>query len=669
MNDLAASFQKTTTYSDDLISEMQALLFEVGQVAPHAMQGALQASTDLAAGLGIDLETATQAVAKAFAGNTDALKKYGITVDEATLKSEGMSAVLDEINQRFGGQAAAATETYSGKIKQLANEWDNLKEAVGGFIVQQPATIGLLRDTTNQFAAADVEGSKFLETLRQYRWFPGLAQISSGIDLLNDHYRELNDQAALFKQTAALLPKAPPSITPPAAPGLGDQSGVVAQQLEEQRQLNAAQKAAESAAKQHAETLKKLREDLYGATAIAQAQNYTAVVTDTSRLSAESLAQVNTVVGEGIAAYQRLGQTAPAAMNALYVKTVSLPPVIKGIGTAVVGTQVALKDLQAMPWPITDKLAQLTRGTGEAEKAMVKLGHTVGQEMNRSAAAATAFFDKMRAELARAEAFGREIAQRIIGGIQSGNIGASLGAVFGGNLGSMLGDKLGKAIGSKLGSALGGMLGPIGALLGEKLGGLVDKLFGGLFNRHKGRDLVVEFAESMGGFDALQQKLEALGAAGAGLWEKLTQKVGKNDTAAATAAIAEIEAALAKAGETSDAVTAVTEEQARATIETASEAAKALEDLGPKIQANEDEWRSWGDAVTAQINAIADRIRAMPMPPVLTPGAAATAMTNGTTAPPSGGGGGTAVLNLDGREIARAVVPRIPGVVQRYGLA
>ena len=50
-----------------------------------------------------------------------------------------MSYVLEEINARFGGQAAAATETYTGKVAQLANEWDNLKEAVGKFIVEQPA--------------------------------------------------------------------------------------------------------------------------------------------------------------------------------------------------------------------------------------------------------------------------------------------------------------------------------------------------------------------------------------------------------------------------------------------------------------------------------------------------------------------------------------------------
>ena len=46
MNDLAGSFQKTTIYGDDLISEMQALLFQVGGVAPSAMDAALKASTE-----------------------------------------------------------------------------------------------------------------------------------------------------------------------------------------------------------------------------------------------------------------------------------------------------------------------------------------------------------------------------------------------------------------------------------------------------------------------------------------------------------------------------------------------------------------------------------------------------------------------------------------------
>lgn len=63
---LGAEFQRTTKYSDDLIAEMQGLLVQVGNVMPSQMKGALTAATDLASGLGVDLRTAVDLVAKAF---------------------------------------------------------------------------------------------------------------------------------------------------------------------------------------------------------------------------------------------------------------------------------------------------------------------------------------------------------------------------------------------------------------------------------------------------------------------------------------------------------------------------------------------------------------------------------------------------------------------------
>jgi hypothetical protein len=146
MDDLAKSFESTTVNSDETISAMEALLVEIGNVAPTEMKKALTAATDLSAGLGVDLETATKLVGKAFAGETGTLKRYGIVIDEAKLKAEGMPAVLDAIQQRFGGQAQAETETYTGKVKQLANAWDNLKESIGEQIVNDPLLIQALRE-------------------------------------------------------------------------------------------------------------------------------------------------------------------------------------------------------------------------------------------------------------------------------------------------------------------------------------------------------------------------------------------------------------------------------------------------------------------------------------------------------------------------------------------
>lgn len=136
MKDLATEFQNTTVYADELINEMQGLLIQVGDVAPGQMRQALTAATDLASGLGVDLRTATMLVGKAFAGETATLKRYGLVIDETRLATEGATAVLDEIQKRFGGQAQAELDTYAGKVKQLANQWGEFKEAVGGAIAQ-----------------------------------------------------------------------------------------------------------------------------------------------------------------------------------------------------------------------------------------------------------------------------------------------------------------------------------------------------------------------------------------------------------------------------------------------------------------------------------------------------------------------------------------------------
>ncbi|HEX8030270.1 MAG TPA: hypothetical protein VF491_17470 [Vicinamibacterales bacterium] len=153
--EMSTAIQNTTVFSDDLATQMQALLVQVGGVMPSAMDSALKASTDLAAGLGIDLQSATMLVAKAADGHTETLGKYGITVSEAELKSKGFEAVLEAINRQFGGQAAAQVDTYAGRVEQLANAWDNLKEAVGRVIIQDPIILAAIENLTK---ASDESG-------------------------------------------------------------------------------------------------------------------------------------------------------------------------------------------------------------------------------------------------------------------------------------------------------------------------------------------------------------------------------------------------------------------------------------------------------------------------------------------------------------------------------
>jgi len=132
---LATQFQRTTKFSDDLITEMEALLVQVGNVLPSQMRVALTAATDLAAGLGIDLRTATMLVGKAFAGETGTLARYGIVIEQARLKAEGMPYVLGLIHDKFGGQAQAQLETYTGKVENLSNRWNDFQERIGQVVI------------------------------------------------------------------------------------------------------------------------------------------------------------------------------------------------------------------------------------------------------------------------------------------------------------------------------------------------------------------------------------------------------------------------------------------------------------------------------------------------------------------------------------------------------
>ena len=108
-------------------------------------------------------------------------------------------------------------------------------------------------------------------------------------------------------------------------------------------------------------------------------------------------------------------------------------------------------------------------------------------------------------------------------------------------------DVLSNAFGNAAAAAVNFLVPGLGTLLQPIFSALGDKLLGWLGLGTKGRDVVKEFAASMGGFDAVRDKLRELGAEGEKLWINLTQGVGKNNPAQAKAAIDAITQALDRA--------------------------------------------------------------------------------------------------------------------------
>lgn len=135
LDQLAKKYADVTVHSGGTLKAAQALLIQVGNVLPQQMDLALRATTNLAAGLGIDLRSAALLVAKSFEDNFVALKKAGVQIDETRAQAEGMDYVLGQVEQRFGGQAQAEVRSYAGQIQKLKNEFHDLQEQVGGIIL------------------------------------------------------------------------------------------------------------------------------------------------------------------------------------------------------------------------------------------------------------------------------------------------------------------------------------------------------------------------------------------------------------------------------------------------------------------------------------------------------------------------------------------------------
>jgi len=130
----ATSLQKVTTYGDEAIISVQKMLTNFKIEGPM-LDGLTKATLDLAAAKGMDLKAAADLVAKSVGSSTNALTRYGITVEGAVGSTERSQMAIENITKLFGGAAQANANTYLGKIEQLKNRWGDFVEAIGTNVI------------------------------------------------------------------------------------------------------------------------------------------------------------------------------------------------------------------------------------------------------------------------------------------------------------------------------------------------------------------------------------------------------------------------------------------------------------------------------------------------------------------------------------------------------
>ena len=123
----------TGVADDELRPAMVTLVNATGDAAES--QRLMSLALDVSAGSGRDLTSVTTALAKAANGQTTALRRLGVPLSEAAVKSGDLRTITAELNDVFRGQAARAANTYEGRVKRLGVAFGELQESLGkGFL-------------------------------------------------------------------------------------------------------------------------------------------------------------------------------------------------------------------------------------------------------------------------------------------------------------------------------------------------------------------------------------------------------------------------------------------------------------------------------------------------------------------------------------------------------
>jgi hypothetical protein len=123
----------TGVTEDELRPSLNRLAIATGDVS-KAME-LQKLALDVSAGSGKSLEAVTQALARAQEGNTASLGRLGIGLSAAQLKTMSMNDVTSTLADTFAGAADTAANTFEGKMTRLGLAFEDVRDTVGGFVL------------------------------------------------------------------------------------------------------------------------------------------------------------------------------------------------------------------------------------------------------------------------------------------------------------------------------------------------------------------------------------------------------------------------------------------------------------------------------------------------------------------------------------------------------
>jgi hypothetical protein len=149
---------------DQLRPAFQRLATATGDLSEA--QDGLRLALDISAATGKSVEAVSNALGKAYEGNTGALARLGIGLSTAEMKSLGLEGTMKQLADTFGGAATAQANTLEGQIQRLKVGFDEAKESVGAALL--PAVKAFLDYIMNRFIPMMIEAKdKALEPIKK----------------------------------------------------------------------------------------------------------------------------------------------------------------------------------------------------------------------------------------------------------------------------------------------------------------------------------------------------------------------------------------------------------------------------------------------------------------------------------------------------------------------
>jgi hypothetical protein len=356
--EMGEAFMQTTRYTHEMINEGQALLVQVGGAMPSQMEKATQAAVDLAAGLGIDLNSAFLLVAKAMAGHEMGLQRYGVSISDAAIAAHGADAIFEALETRFGGQAQAQVESLSGRLERLKNLWGELKEQLGEVIVKQPLVEAGMRRLEDSARGAGENTGGVAAGIGAMAHAIDMALFNGFLAFLSSYVGDLNE----IDRITRAAPKSPWEAILANQSGLAALPPIMAAMNAETERIARAQEAARLAAEAHAKAIQALTDKFIG-TGLTQQLNDT--VEAFGKLTPAELANRD-VAERVVEQYGKLrehlsAQALPAGLEDYYQKNLKVISSTEALVTRLQGLNLTeIPTLTSGAEGLTNMLAGLT---------------------------------------------------------------------------------------------------------------------------------------------------------------------------------------------------------------------------------------------------------------------------------------------------------------------